>query len=107
MLTVDILWRAASSGGAVVMHLNVTERKQLEQRLRMAQKMEAVGQLAGGVAHDFNNLIGVIVGYSEIVQEKLPEADPLCAKVEEVLKAGRRAAALTRQLLVFSRQQSS
>jgi two-component system, cell cycle sensor histidine kinase and response regulator CckA len=71
----------------------------------MAQKMEAVGQLAGGVAHDFNNLIGVIIGYGEIVRDKLHETDPLRAKVEEILKAGRRAAALTSQLLIFSRQQ--
>jgi signal transduction histidine kinase len=91
--------------GAVVMHVNISERKKLEEQLRTAHKMEAVGQLAGGVAHDFNNLIGVIIGYGELIQDKLLDADPLHAKVEEVLKAGRRAAALTHQLLVFSRQQ--
>ena len=91
--------------GAVVMHVNISERKKLEEQLRTAHKMEAVGQLAGGVAHDFNNLIGVIIGYGELIQDKLLEADPLHAKVEEILKAGRRAAALTHQLLVFSRQQ--
>ena len=87
------------------MHVNISERKKLEEQLRTAHKMEAVGQLAGGVAHDFNNLIGVIIGYGELIQDKLLDADPLHAKVEEVLKAGRRAAALTHQLLVFSRQQ--
>jgi two-component system, cell cycle sensor histidine kinase and response regulator CckA len=85
--------------------VDLTERKQLEEQLRMAQKMEAVGQLAGGIAHDFNNLIGVIIGYSDIVCENLPKVDPLRAKVEEVIKAGQRAAVLTRQLLAFSRRQ--
>ncbi len=85
--------------------LDISERKQLEQQFRQAQKMESVGRLAGGIAHDFNNLLGVIIGYSEIFEEKLDHEDPLRPKVEQIKKAGQRAALLTRQLLAFSRQQ--
>jgi CheY-like chemotaxis protein len=73
--------------------------------MRQAQKMEAIGRLAGGVAHDFNNLLGVISGYGELVRGRLSETDPLHAKVEQILKAAKSAAALTGQLLAFSRQQ--
>ncbi len=84
---------------------DVTEQKALERQLYHAQKMEAVGQLAGGVAHDFNNLMGVILGYSEILEEQFALSDPKRKKVEQVRKAAARAALLTRQLLAFSRQQ--
>src|SRR5260370_13194049 len=77
----------------------------LETQLRMAQKMEAVGRLSGGIAHDFNNLLGVIIGYSQVVKKKLGKDNPLLEHVEEVEKAGQRAASLTKQLLAFSRQQ--
>ncbi|MGA7908505.1 MAG: PAS domain S-box protein [Candidatus Sulfotelmatobacter sp.] len=89
----------------VIVNRDVTERKQLEEQFRQAQKMEAVGRLSGGVAHDFNNLLGVIIGYGEILQEDLPVDHALRPSVDEILKAGHRAASLTRQLLAFSRQQ--
>jgi len=84
---------------------DITERKFLENQLHQSQKMEAVGRLSAGVAHDFNNLLGVIIGYSEDLEEHLEETNPMRKKAEQIKKAGERAAALTRQLLAFSRQQ--
>jgi two-component system, cell cycle sensor histidine kinase and response regulator CckA len=84
---------------------DVTEKRILERQLQMAAKMEAVGRLSGGVAHDFNNLLGVIIGYSQLFKRKLDPQSPLREHAEEIEKAGQRAAALTRQLLAFSRQQ--
>ncbi len=84
---------------------DITQRKLLEDQLRQSQKMEAVGLLAGGIAHDFNNALGVITGYSDLLQSNLSRQSPLHRYAEEIAKAGRRAAALTRQLLAFSRKQ--
>ena len=84
---------------------DISERLSLEDRLRQAQKMEAIGQLAGGVAHDFNNLLTAILGYANLVSDGLSENDARRLDVQEIIKAGDRAAALTRQLLAFSRKQ--
>ncbi|MBJ6727779.1 hybrid sensor histidine kinase/response regulator [Geomesophilobacter sediminis] len=84
---------------------DITEKKTLEEQLRQAQKMEAIGQLAGGVAHDFNNMLMVIFGYANIMQMKMAEDDPLRANMDKLLAAAERAAGLTRSLLAFSRRE--
>jgi two-component system cell cycle sensor histidine kinase/response regulator CckA len=85
---------------------DIAQKNQLETRLRQSQKMEGIGRLAGGIAHDFNNLLTGIMGHSEFLMEKLPAGDPRRDDAAEILRSGIRAAALTRQLLAFSRQQA-
>jgi two-component system, cell cycle sensor histidine kinase and response regulator CckA len=84
---------------------DITEKKQLEERLRLAQKMEAVGQLSAGIAHDFNNMLCAILTNSHFLIDDLPEGDPRRADAEEIKEIAERAATLTRQLLAFSRRQ--
>jgi two-component system cell cycle sensor histidine kinase/response regulator CckA len=85
---------------------DITEKLSLEAQFRQAQRMEAVGRLAGGVAHDFNNMLGIILGYTEMALSKLSPADPLFANLREIMKAAERSADLTRQLLAFARKQT-
>ncbi len=102
------LVEGVDGGPATVMGtvIDITERKQLEDQLRQSQKMEAIGRLAGGISHDFNNLLTVITGYSELLMASIPEEDQsVAAQVEEIRKAAERASALTAQLLAFSRRQ--
>ena len=107
--TVESVAAPLTVSGGRRLHLavtrDVTETKTLEAQLRQAQKMEAIGQLAGGVAHDFNNLLCIINGYSDILFNALWPDDPMRNLVDEIRKAGERSASLTRQLLAFSRKQ--
>ncbi|MEK7234723.1 MAG: PAS domain-containing protein [Elusimicrobiota bacterium] len=89
----------------VAAHHDLTERHKAESQLRQAQKMESVGRLAGGVAHDFNNVLTTILGYSSFLLQNLKPDDPNRADVQEIKVGGERAAALTQQLLLFSRKQ--
>jgi PAS domain S-box-containing protein len=98
--------------GLVILSIDVTERRQieearesLEEQLRQSQRMDAVGRLAGGIAHDFNNILSIILGYGETLLDDLDPLDPKRADVQEIHKAAGRAAELTKQLLMFSRQQ--
>ena len=91
---------------------DITARKQaesdmerLKEQVSQSQKMESIGRLAGGVAHEFNNMLGVIVGYAELALEKVPEASPLYGDLNEILKAANRSASITMQLLAFARKQ--
>ena len=99
--------------GVTFTALDITERKlaekereRLQMQLTQAQKMEAIGQLAGGVAHDFNNMLGVIIGYSELIFEHVDSSQKFHAELGEIQKAARRSADLTRQLLTFARKQT-
>src|SRR3989441_3650595 len=105
--TIKVPLRAPEEGSATMLGVatEITERKRLEEQLLQSQKMEAVGQLAGGVAHDFNNILTAIVGYTDLLAADLDGNVRQLEDLEEIRKAARRAAALTRQLLAFSRKQ--
>jgi two-component system cell cycle sensor histidine kinase/response regulator CckA len=94
-----------SVGAIVINARDLTDRRRLEDALRQSQKMEAVGQLAGGVAHDFNNLVTAILGYCNLMLEELPPDHRLRSDLDEIRTAGERAASVTRQLLAFGRRQ--
>jgi len=91
---------------SIVSLIDLTEMKQLETQLIQAQKMESVGRLAGGVAHDFNNMLSVIIGNTEMAMYRIPPSDPVRQSLQEVLNAGQRSSDLTRQLLAFARKQT-
>jgi PAS domain S-box-containing protein len=102
----------AGQAGALVFLRDITEsvkaqnrEKKLEEQLYQAQKIESIGRLAGGVAHDFNNMLSIIIGNAELALEKTDPATPLAADITEILKAAQRSAKITSQLLAFSRQQ--
>src|SRR5215212_6967375 len=122
-LTADVTWQK-KDGTPIIVHLtarlvdfedgvscfegvaeDITERRALEAQLRQAQKMEAVGRLARGVAHDFNNVLAAIIGCSDLIALRLTPTDPWFEETQEIRKAAERGAALTRQLLTFSRKQ--
>lgn len=86
--------------------MDITEHRALEFQLQQSQKMESVGRLAGGVAHDFNNMLGVILGHAEMAMLEMDPADPVYKDLEQISKAGRKSADLTRQLLAFARKQT-
>ncbi len=85
---------------------DVTERRRLENQLRQAQKLEGIGQLAGGVAHDFNNMLSPIIGYAEMLKDDLSPDDPRTEDVDEILRAAVRSRNLVRKLLAFARKQA-
>ena len=95
---------AGEVSGVKGIYADMTESKQLEEQLRHAQKMEAVGRLAGGIAHDFNNILTVITGYGEMLAERIADDPVMSEEVQAILKAAEHAAALTSQLLIFSRR---
>jgi len=105
LLVSDLRSPTGEAAGNVVCARDVTELRSLEEQYRQAQKLESVGQLAGGVAHDFNNLLTVINGYCRLLISDTSEHHPMRAELEAILHAGERAASLTKQLLAFSRKQ--
>ncbi len=84
---------------------DISEMKRIEEKLMRAHKMEAIGRLSGGIAHDYNNILTAILGFSQILQKQIPPEDPRAELVEEIIKAGNISAGITRQLLAFSRNQ--
>ena len=103
---VSLSYVETNQGGLAIAFVNdISPRKQLEEQLLQAQKMDAVGRLAGGVAHDFNNMLTVIEGYTRMILDELSPVDPLRDCAEEIHRAADRAGALTNQLLAFSRRQ--
>jgi PAS domain S-box-containing protein len=106
ILTTAPLRAGDPTAGKVMTIHDITEQRKLEAQFIEAQKMEVIGQLASGVAHDFNNILGVIIGYNDMIMSELGPDSPLRQCSEEIRHATQRAAGLTRQLLIFSRKQT-
>lgn len=104
--TAPVLGVDGQVDGAIIVNLDISDRKALENELVQAQKMESIGRLAGGVAHDFNNMLGAILGYTELAMEQVDPDDPLHTDLEKIQGAAQRSADLTRQLLAFARKQT-
>lgn len=105
LASLELLTLTDQRAGALLMFTDITERRNLQEQLQQSQKLEAIGRLAGGVAHDFNNVLGVIIGYGGMLARDLGANDPRQGRLAQILKAADRAASLTRQLLAFSRKQ--
>ena len=91
--------------GMVLFIRDLTEKKKMQTQLIQSQKMEAIGRLAGGIAHDYNNMLGVILGYTSMIEKELPSLHPAQSKIKSIISAAERSANLTKQLLAFARQQ--
>lgn len=104
--TAPVLDENGNVEGAIVVNIDISDQRMLEEELRQAQKMESIGRLAGGVAHDFNNMLGVILGYSEMAMEKISTSDSLYNDLVEIRSAAKRSADIARQLLTFARKQA-
>jgi signal transduction histidine kinase/ActR/RegA family two-component response regulator len=110
LIDVEIAVHEIQYGGrtaALAVVMDITSRRQLEEQLSQARKMEAIGMLTGGVAHDFNNLLTIITGYSQLILAKAPKGDASRHSAEQIVKAAERAGELTRQLLAFSRRRAT
>ncbi|HUJ71323.1 MAG TPA: PAS domain S-box protein, partial [Verrucomicrobiae bacterium] len=102
----EVILRRLEDGSHQGIVRDITDRKRLQQQLLQSQKVEAVGRLAGGVAHDFNNILTTMIGYCELLRDQVGTDSDARANVEEIAAAAERAASLTRQLLAFSRKQT-
>ena len=103
---ISTTWQGSTTQRFICFCHDISKRKKTEAQLQQAQKMESVGRLAGGVAHDFNNMLGVILGHAEMIMEQMDASQPFFSNLQEIQTAAQRSADLTRQLLAFARKQT-